>query len=338
MKMTWFTVNQPNSARTACAACGEKIPKNQIRIINKLYQGRENFHLPCFTPKLKQFIRLCDLQIKLDEESQKIFKTWLDSWNSNFINLESPMACTLNITKEIMTTSPVRKRALIEIFKFLDCFEVVKSISLVSKEFYHVAWDQELWHFLFVRDYYEELPTDNWKKSYIDGAMNRCIECKQIPSPENFNKCPLLKKVLCKKCKGMKDYDVLYKKQIYRLYNVKADKLGLKFGQSYNNKKVVYRKHLMEALKRFRNENKKIVLETLRDQVRVNREIIEEIENIDVSDMERFGGWHLAAVHINYDLTNRKQSYKLLFNAIRTGWSGKMRFDSILQLIDQENN
>ena len=50
-----------------------------------------------------------------------------------------------------------------------------------------------------------------------------CIECNNLPNEKNFNKCPLLKKTLCKKCLELDKYTLLNKSQILKIYRINAE-------------------------------------------------------------------------------------------------------------------
>ena len=77
--MTSFRVDKGKSCLISCKTCESKITKEEIRVVKKNYcAATDYYHLNCFTPKLDQFIRKKDLEMKLNEEDTSIFLKWLE--------------------------------------------------------------------------------------------------------------------------------------------------------------------------------------------------------------------------------------------------------------------
>ena len=323
MKMNTFVVDQPTSKRTSCKACFAPIQKGEIRILIKNYYKSKYFHLPCFIPKLDQYICQSDINLNLDEESKIVFMSWLNDWNSRHFSLENPPSCPVALSKEVTSSNPIHKRMLLEIFKYLEVSDIVKNICLVNKEFYHVSWEQELWRELFVRDYKEEIATDNWRLKYATEYGKVCIECKTAPSEENMYICPLLKRVLCKQCRKKDEYRLLYKEQISRIYGIKANRLKVNFGSSDSCNKVIYKKDCIRAVNSLRNNNKEKILKELISKLGEDHDMVDIIENIDIEHMESdFSGFNHQ--FLRYNGNRYEKYYKILFNDIRTGVKSKI--------------
>ena len=231
MKMTSFNVTQAPTCKTKCATCMLLIDKNQIRIHQHIYDHDYYYHLACYTPKLKQYIREDDIHMKLNDESKKIFSEWLSNWNSNYFSLENVKIVPNLGMKSITTMDFKYKRAFIEIFKFFEFSEILRIFCLVNKNFYHISWAEEVWHDFYVRDFKEDTQCENWKKEYIVQYNNRCIECKKIPSVLTFYICPMIKKIICKQCLKLPKFEIFYKSKIYNVYQINPKSLDLKFGQ-----------------------------------------------------------------------------------------------------------
>ena len=323
MKMNKFAADQPNSYRSSCKLCIAPIPKGEIRILIKTYSSKDYFHLSCFTPKLDQYIRKADIKLKLDDESKKTFMSWLDDWNSRHFSLESPPSYPIALSKEVISSNPIHKRMLLEIFKYLEVADIVKNICLVNKEFYHVTWEQELWRELFVRDYKEEIVTDNWRLKYANDYGKACIECKTMPDVENMYICPMLKRVLCKKCGRKDDYRLLSKGQIYEIYGIKANRLKVNFVSSYNCKKVIYKKDCVKAVKALRKKKKEKILKELISKLGEDHDIVDMIGIIDVDHVDSdYSG--INNQMLRYNGNRYEKYYKILFSNIMAGVASKI--------------
>jgi hypothetical protein len=336
IKMTYFTVSQSPTSRTVCNNCKRKIHKDEIRVFVKVYDLKEYYHLICYTPKLKQYIREKDIKNNLPEDLKPVFKLWLVNWNSNYFPLEYHILDVQDIQKKVPTTPSIHRRALLEVFKFLEFNEVI-TLSLVSKEFYGVTWEQELWRYYYIKDFKEDLQTDDWRKSYMNIYFNCCISCKIVPSKDNYYCCPLLKRILCKLCKGKSDYILYHKKFIRNTYKINPDLLNLRFGQGYVNKKVVYKFLFERALYSFRQAKKTEIFNKLQEDLGKDNEILQIIEKIDVRDMD----FHLINFFSNtivpkFDTSITQESYKKVFEYIRCGSFKKDKYIKVLSEIRKE--
>ena len=257
MIMNSFRVDQPKGSKTVCYVCRGNIIKNTIRILKKTaYTTPKYYHLPCYTPKFNQSIRKRDLCIILDEESSVVFNDWLENWNKNHYPLDTQQEIKIQSTKLIPSRESKIKRVLLEIFKFLDPFEMAM-LSLVNKEFYHVSWDKELWYYFLSRDFNINSNSEDLKSLYFNEMHKRCVECKQSFENSQTYRCPLLKRAICYNCKHSEKYKVLSKSDIKRLYGINPDKLNIKYGNSFRNKKICYKYMIEEAVSNYEKNKSK---------------------------------------------------------------------------------
>ncbi|CAG9328838.1 unnamed protein product [Blepharisma stoltei] len=202
-----------------CLACGEIIPIGAIKIKVPRFQVFDFYHFKCYTPKVNQYICKSDVKNCLDSKNAEILNNWIDEWNQDYIPLDKPFREPPQFSK-LVESSPSRyRRAWLEIFKFLDAIEVFKSYSYVNKEFYHISWDQELWHSYCVRDYADVALYDqekNYRSQYVTMYMESCFWCHTRQTEENFKICPLIKKPICDSCKNLRGLAVCVR-QVFRL-------------------------------------------------------------------------------------------------------------------------
>ncbi|OMJ66198.1 hypothetical protein SteCoe_37055 [Stentor coeruleus] len=347
MLMNSFIIEDSPTGLTYCFVCGVKLEKFEMRVhIKKKMRKSEFYHLKCFKPRLPQYIREKDITInKLEDGHKKIFQEWINDWNSKYFPLDSQPTSnnaisTLMHDKSLSTTATRRRRILIEVFKFLDIYDLSKSLALVNKEYYHATWEPELWRCLIVRDFNEEASIDNnLRHKYFELFKTCCIECKKIPNRCNYYMCPLIKRILCLNCKNLDKYKLIGKTEIKTLYKICPKVLNIKFGISRKLVSVVYYGLFLELLKNFRQKNKKTVLDKLYEELDDNCKLVRDIKEIDTANMdkafEKFG--RIERIEPNWDCDNHDKDYKMLYNFIRSGHK-KANFKKIFQSYKGENN
>ena len=302
-----------------CSACGSHIKKDTIRIrIPRYYSNDLYFHLDCFKPRLKQGISEKHITIKLSSERYPEFKEWLDNWNSKYLPIDKPVE--LNPIKTINSKPSKLKRTLLEIFKFLKVKDILK-VNSVNKDFYQVSWEEELWRCCTLRDYGTQPVQSTWKHTYMELYTNYCIGCKTLPSQDNYYRCPLLKRPICRLCLYTNPkFKLLNKQQINCRTDINTNLLNLKL-MNYRNSKVTYKFKVEKVVKKFRENNKQYLLKQLEGQV--NPELFQAIQSISTSSMDK-------------DLEKSSEPcYDSAFNYIRSRYQGEA---AIRRIIKQSNN
>ncbi|OMJ75811.1 hypothetical protein SteCoe_24947 [Stentor coeruleus] len=229
---------------------------------------------------------------------------------------------------------------LIEVFKFLDVYDLSKSLALVNKEYYHTTWEPELWRYLIVRDFKEEISIEtNLRHRYLELFMNCCIECKKFTDNDNYYVCPLIKRVLCWPCRRLNKYKLISKTEIQTLYKISPSLLNLKFGIAHRRASVIYKGLFLESLKNFRQKNKKFVLEKLYEELDDNCKLIRDIKEIDIANMDKvFERYEkILKVEVNWDCSNHDKEYRKLYKFIRNG-TAKVNFKKIFKNLKKKRN
>lgn len=318
-----FEVGNSPSNITTCTVCSKNLPKGEIRITIRRYMKQsEYFHLACYSCKFNQYISKKDLSILLKGEDLGIFNTWLDNWNKNYYPLDfSPIH--YKIPGQSLSAIPTpNKRLYTEILKFLQVKDILTSITLINKEFYQVVWSKELWQSLLLRDFnYAEIVEDP-KLKYSEKQSLACIECCKICSDSNFNRCPLLKKTLCKLCLRLPKYCILNLSDIKNIYYIDPEKLKLNFSTCDGYQKVTYTFLVKSAIEKFRSEQKEKVLKMMQI-LGDDHPAVKCIKEIDVNDMDTVSigrNWKRMPTYVSKPNNHIKwEFYNKIFEYIRKG-------------------
>lgn len=318
MQYTHFIVETPKSSKSTCGNCSRKIFKEDIRVKIWHYEKTEFYHLSCYKPKLKQYITSRHITDYLKGSNSDKFQIWLNDWNLKFPPLDKPYhSIPVNI-KNVVSVPSKYKRAWIEIFKFTNPPEILKIIALVSKEFYHLSWDEELWRYFCNTIFESYNPDTDWRSYYSKLTFQACFGCHCILSDLEFFRCPLISKPICKKCRSQHpNFRVFHKNAIFCRYGINPNVLELDYAAGFNNKKVTYQFLIEKALVKFRLKNKAAVLEMICG-LKNYKGCAEMIEDIDVSNMDIKDSWHLP----NYDTSIRHPMYNKIFKYIRSKEGG----------------
>jgi hypothetical protein len=316
-----FTIENAASDRTSCLACHGNIVKGEIRIVfYRVMQASDYFHLNCFIPKLNQYIRKQDLAIHLTDQSRELFEPWLQAWNSRYFPLDSLHIQSSPCEKRVPGSSISRlKRGWLESFKFLSFEDILLSITRTNKDFYHMAWDSELWRFLCERDFSVTVCSTNWKDQYIQEYHKRCIECKSEPSQYELYRCSILKRVLCNNCSRLEKYELLPKSTVKQKYFINPENLNVKFNNTTLNHLVIYRFKFEEEFREFRARNKDEAIKIMAKKLGYDHNAIVILQNFNIDlmqvelelkkkDYESYGG-----------LDKEWQIFKNLYRFIRNG-------------------
>ncbi|CAG9316668.1 unnamed protein product [Blepharisma stoltei] len=282
MKETWFLAEDSRLRAETCDYCSSEL---QIGYITIWTMNCRNYHLWCFKPEQQQYIYESDLTIRLTPQNQYILSCWLETWNEKFLPKYKPFDKPPKIVKTLNSQLPNLKRAWTEILKFIDPFETLNIIALVSKSFYELAWNDELWCFYCSQDYGIHSSTTSWKNCYALLSLETCVGCRKYFSNESFYRCPFLKKPICSDCRNNKPKYKLYsKKEIFQKYGINPIFLNLNFARAYPNRVVTYQFMAEKAIWQYRRENKRKLLEILQRNFKL--ETYEYVENLDIFNME----------------------------------------------------
>jgi hypothetical protein len=320
IKMVEFTVEDGPIRKIFCKTCRGPIVKSDIRVsLYKFHNSSLFFHLDCFTPFPKQYIRKSDLKLNLKSHHELVFENWLQNWNSNFTPLELVSVNPIFIHKGVQGPGSKYKRTYLEIFKFLDATEVAFQFSTVNKEFYSVSWDNELWIFFLHRDFMIHTFAKDARMKYIEEFNQRCWECKQVHPNEEFFRCPILKKILCKSCLKTFKYERILKNDIEGMCGVRSNKLNINFGTLASNDVFCYRVQLQNSLQEFRQNNVNNIVNKILGEFEGESNLVKIIKTINIERMDNKSDFRKQP---NDDLQYNQKTLKYVYEFIRTGKLG----------------
>ncbi|OMJ95843.1 hypothetical protein SteCoe_746 [Stentor coeruleus] len=332
--MTRFYVDECPSNRTTCEVCKEKISRGEIRILHDEYMGKNlYYHLMCYTPKRKRFLKEKYFKILLSPGIKPLFLSWMNEWNSFYLPENIHSNVPSNISRAINTPASKIKRIYLEVFKFFSISEIINCLSLVCKDFYSTIWEPELWRCLYTRDF--ETPSiipEDWKNAYLQEYITHCFHCKK--KPEDFKKyeCQLLKRVFCTSCLKNEKYKLLSESQVKNKYNVSLKNISKYIGNFPNDKVVIYNFLVVRAINKYRKQNKENILNKLIKTLGQTHQIVSIIDNINTNEMDINLVGILAP---NYDCDIVKESYRAIFRIIRTG-KREVKFSDLLSMIRKD--
>ena len=269
-----------------CQTCTLQIKQNDIRIVqSRSMRASLYYHVHCYTPVVKQYIRKQDLRIKLTGADLQVFEDWLESWNKNYFCLDYKPRSYETIVQSFFPKVNKSTRSLLEIFKFLNLRDLLTSVIYVNKEFYFVVWKNELWQFLICRDYGMMEICENPKEFYVSNYGRLCVDCFKVFGLDYLIRCPVLKKNLCFTCFQQSKYRVLNQKNIKEIFGIDMYKLDIEPATTNRHTKVGYLGMIKASVKRFRNKQKEELLKMI-NNVDNQHPIINDILNINICNME----------------------------------------------------
>jgi hypothetical protein len=98
------------------------------------------------------------LPARITAEKLREFNTWFEIWNARFIPLDVPRPLPLICFQQTfvgITTTAKHRRTWLQVFKFFGYKDVALCLSVVSKEWYAIAWDNELWQHMLKQSFPE---------------------------------------------------------------------------------------------------------------------------------------------------------------------------------------
>ena len=337
--VSFWVENCPSKGITKCEICAIHFPKGEIRIVHRRNMRRNlHYHLNCYSPKVPQYIKSSDICNCLKPESIPIFDEWLKNWNSKFFALDNIPIISVIPQKSLHAISLSRKRTLIEVFKFLPISIVTSALPFVSKEFYQVCWDSELWQTFLLRDFKVSEVSSESKKKYIELYNNVCIECKIIPSESMFYRCPLLKKNICKICLNTEKFRLMNRSDILKFFGVDSKLLNINYGTSMHGKKLAYAFKVKNEVYKLRENHKGKILE-MSQVFGDDHEFLQLIKNIDVTNLDHKQHEHkFAGRYIYQEQFDESIKWSFFIDIqffIRTG-KGRITKDKLIKEVNKK--
>jgi hypothetical protein len=335
-----ITVDVTSRSLTVCEVCRAIIEKQSMRIIIPAYHVKHYFHFGCYKPKRQLFIERWSIDNKLSKpEHRDKFNAWLEAWNANFSSSFTPVQLDLKFTtKAVGSKQSNIHRVWIESLRFLGGIEMVTVIPLVCKEFYHISWQNELWKHYVLQEFGLEVEGSQARGIYINNYANQCISCHTLPNSNNYYRCPLINRVLCRSCQYSSDekYWMIPKATVKRMCNVSPQVLDLKFVEGSSNTKVTYMFLVQAAIAKFASRNKELLLADLSQQPGTSQ-LTAEIQALDpfASDLLKYNAGR-TVMEPATPITERSSAFQAAFDFIVTGKRRKNVVSRIgMELLDQ---
>jgi hypothetical protein len=185
-----------------CKKCNKDIKATEVRVIFKRFYSRSLFlHLACYTPVTTVRIDKKDkgIAVKNKKIREKVDE-WIDNWNRQFGVNEEAVRQFEN--KRVRSYPSGLYIAILQACSYLRPREIVRTITFVSKAWYHVAWEDELWRRLGPGVLPEGVsPSANYRNHYMRCSFSTCSNCKRyLKDEERHMLCPLTFKPKCLPC------------------------------------------------------------------------------------------------------------------------------------------
>jgi hypothetical protein len=192
-------------------------------------------------------------------------------------------------------------------------------LSKVSKEFYQVTWEPELWKNFLLRDFKFSHSDENFKAKYVELCRKSCVECFQVPCEENYFMCPLIGKIICKDCLKKEKFDLLTQNEIQRMVFENVSELNLSYVNTKFGRKATYRYLVFTEVLKLRQEKKESILKLIESDPDIS--FCKFVECIDTRDMDIVTRLQRGKVFIkpNYKNIKNSRKHKKIFNIIRLG-------------------
>lgn len=224
---------------TYCKVCHVRILQGELRVAFCRFNfSAYYYHLDCFTPLTHVRIHLahCVIQVS-DSYALREVHAWVTQWNAQFQVNSAQLAVYRR--KSVTGKPDWLRRPLIEVFRYLDTHSLVCAAGVISKSWYEVAWEDEIW--LKYMDS-SALPAGNTLRGeYITAFFSRCMHCNEL-TPEPHMICPLFHRPKCFECYKNKSFRPLrlrWAKSEYHLSKGLIRRLGLKVFE-FDCKKCIY--------------------------------------------------------------------------------------------------
>ena len=292
MYKPFFSVTTPKSSKTSCFNCHHQISKQEIRISYKKYDHHRYYHLNCFDPAARFYLKDKNVDILLKSPSdQSVFKDWLLVWNSQFFPLDKETQVKVTSKRVLKTKSSKTSQIFSKVFEFLSIDDLVNFCQLVCKDFYHAAWSQELWKKLYLREFKAKPKGNNARLAFVQENFERCLVCKE--RKDGLKRNELLQRNLCRDCKDRGvgrggDFKKIIKREVEKEFGMSLDSKAFDFKSFNGLVKGNYRFYFRKVLERVRKENRAEVLIKLREVLNEEHHIIRFIKGLDLKSMNYF--------------------------------------------------
>ena len=283
IKETKISVAMSRGSKYPWEWCGKFKETGSLQVYSKKH--RRPIHLACYVNNSYLIRSNVKTPVRFPGAMRKEMEAWLYRANANFIPLDKPKEMKNQwLIKTINTTGSSRHRILIEILKFFSAREIGLILALVSKEFYHMSWSEELWRSVSEIQFKSERPKPTnapWREQYLRAMTYCCVGCEAYMPPSKFRICTLVNLPLWTDCLNNHP-----KYKLVSIYNT-TERFGITYNRvrfptvlSEDNRLLTCTYLAEEAIKYARTRTKDSVVVDL-IHLGVNRADWEAISRID---------------------------------------------------------
>ena len=245
---------------THCKVCHSRIHTGELRVsFCRFNFSSYHYHLYCFQPITHVRIDLNQCQVNVgDKDLLDDLKNWVCEWNRQFaVDWEG---IAIYQRKGLEGHPGNFRRPLIEVFRYLDRSSLVLVAGRVSRGWYEVTWDKELWPTISSFQ-----PNFNHPRAvYIAALYRQCMHCgEETKDPHMI--CPLFRRPKCYKCYQKRKFRPQRLRWVMRDYSIGKGlirRIGLKVFK-FDGKDCLYLYLSYEPIGAFRCELAKVAAERM---------------------------------------------------------------------------
>lgn len=190
-----LTILESPTNVTHCKVCHSRIHTGELRVsFCRFNFSSYHYHLYCFQPITHVRIDLSQCEVKVgDRDLLDDLRKWVCEWNRQFAVDWKGIA--IYQRKGLAGHPGNLRRPLIEIFRYLDRSSLVLVAGRVSRSWYEVTWDDELWPIISS----SQSNFGHQRALHIAILYGQCIHCGD-ETQEPHMICPLFHRPKCYKC------------------------------------------------------------------------------------------------------------------------------------------
>jgi hypothetical protein len=124
-----------------------------------------------------------------------------------------------------------QQEVFLQVFKFLPGNFIASTLSVVWKQFYSIAWNEELWLVVTAARFQSPEFMGTWRETYINSVLLACWVCGMIKLNEKFYICPVRRRAMCYACAKRPEFSIVYRKEIRNLFGIRETVLKMKYAK-----------------------------------------------------------------------------------------------------------
>ena len=188
-------IDQVRSSKDLCILCRQSWEPESVRV----HQRSRLYHLDCFKPDNPMRIYLKDVKLsQLNDTNVRTVERWLERYNAQFRTVSGKEVVQYTAHTPALS---VRRRELLETFKFMSVKECATALSRVSTAWRAHSLDPEVWAALLAKTY-PLVHSPDPRTAFILEYHLSCYGCadRLPPGTDLITKHPVTGQPLCEKC------------------------------------------------------------------------------------------------------------------------------------------